>query len=183
MISIMQPLQSVQMPIIKYQEFLCSLLTTMPNQYLMLHIHCRINNLSIKRAKSYFFNVLHPFGTETYVFLLGNWKGIVMKPIYLLYWQQFGILRLFFKAKMIKSLTIKAKMRKMSYHAFRTLQWPPSSQKIFLECFLTVQLSTGLLKQRTTLSFVFVHVQIHPNHGGKNIISFLMMIMDARQLP
>ena len=31
MISIMQPLQSVQMPIIKYQEFLCSLLTTLPN--------------------------------------------------------------------------------------------------------------------------------------------------------
>ncbi len=28
------------------------------------------------------FNVLHPFGTETYVFLLGNWKSIVMKPIY-----------------------------------------------------------------------------------------------------
>ncbi len=31
MISIMQPLQSVQMPIIKYKEFLCSLLTALPN--------------------------------------------------------------------------------------------------------------------------------------------------------
>ncbi len=39
MISIMQPLQSVQMPIIKYQEFLCSLLTAMPNLNLMLHRH------------------------------------------------------------------------------------------------------------------------------------------------
>jgi hypothetical protein len=58
------------MPIIKYKEFLCSLLTTLPNQYLMMHRHCRINNLRIKRAKSYFFNVLHPFSTETYVFLL-----------------------------------------------------------------------------------------------------------------
>ncbi len=34
MISIMQPLQSVQMPIIKYKEFFCSLLITLPNQYL-----------------------------------------------------------------------------------------------------------------------------------------------------
>ncbi len=50
----------------------------------MLHRHCRINNLRIERAKSYFFNVLHPFGTETYVFLLSNWKNIEMKPINLL---------------------------------------------------------------------------------------------------
>ncbi len=78
MISTTQPLQSVQMPIIKYQEFLCSLLTTLPNQYLMLHRQFRINNLKIERAKSYFFNVLHPFGTETFVFLLGNWKNIAM---------------------------------------------------------------------------------------------------------
>jgi hypothetical protein len=81
MISITQPLQSVQMPIIKYHKFLCSLLTTLPYQYLMLHRHCRINNLRIERAKSYFFSVLHPFGTETHVFLLGNWKNIAMKPI------------------------------------------------------------------------------------------------------
>ena len=46
----------------------------------------------------------------------------------------------------------------------------PSSQKIFLECFLTVQLSTGRLKSRTSLNFVFVHVQIHLNHGGKKTI-------------
>ncbi len=44
------------------------------------------------------------------------------------------------------ALTMKAKMRKMSYHTFRTLQRPPSPQKIFLESFLTVQLSTGHLK-------------------------------------
>ncbi len=84
---------------------------------------------------------------ETYVFLLGDWKNIAMMPIYLLYWQQFDVLRLFFKAKMMKSLTMKAKMRKMSYHAVRTLQRPPSSQKIFLERFLPVQLSTGLLRE------------------------------------
>ncbi len=82
MISIMQPLRSVQMPIIKYKEFLCSLLTALPNQYLMLHRHWRINNLRIQRAKNYFYNVLHPFGTETYMFLLGNPKSIAMKPIY-----------------------------------------------------------------------------------------------------
>jgi hypothetical protein len=35
---------------------------------------------------------------------------------------------------MMKSLTLKVKMRKMTIHAFRTLQRPPSSQKIFLEC-------------------------------------------------
>ncbi len=38
-----------------------------------------------------------------------------------------NILRFFFKAKMMKSLTMKAKMRKMTIHAFRTLQRPPSS--------------------------------------------------------
>ena len=82
LISITQPLQSVQMPIIKYKEFLCSLLIALPNQYLMLHRHWRINNLRIQRAKNYFCNVLHPFGTETYVFLLDGSKNIGMKPIY-----------------------------------------------------------------------------------------------------
>jgi hypothetical protein len=84
MIVMMQLLQSVQMQIIKYQEFLCSLLTALPNLNLMLHRHWRIHNFRIHRAKNYFFNVLHPVGTGTYVFMLGNWKSIVMKPIYLL---------------------------------------------------------------------------------------------------
>jgi hypothetical protein len=75
MIFIMQPLQSVQMPIIKYQEFLCSLLTALPNQYLMLHRHWRINNLRIQKAKNYFWNVFNPFGTETNVFLLDDLKN------------------------------------------------------------------------------------------------------------
>jgi hypothetical protein len=145
MISIMQPLQSVRMPIIKYKEFLYSLLTALPNQYPMLHRHQRINNLRIQRAKNYFFNVLHMFGTESYVFLLGNQKSIAMKPIYLLK-QQFYILRLFFKAKMMKAQTMNPQMRKMSIHVFRTLQRPPSSQKISLKHFLSVQLSTGHLK-------------------------------------
>ncbi len=183
MIYIMQPLKSVQIPIIKYKEFLCSLLTALPNQYLMLHRHWRINNLRIQRAKNYFCNVLHPLGTETYVFLLGNWEGIAMKPIYLLYWQQFNILRLFFKAKMMKSLTMKAKMRKMTFHAFRTLQRPPASQKNFLERFLFVQLSTGRFKCAMILGFVFVHVQSIPVHGGITRTSLFIMIMDARQLP
>jgi hypothetical protein len=183
MISIMQPLQSVLIPIIKYKEFLCSLLTALPNQYLMLHRHWRINNLRIQRDKNYFCNVLHPFSTEIYAFLLGKWKSIAMKPIYLLYWQQFDILRLFFKAKMMKSLSMKAKMRKMTIHAFRTLQRPPLSQKIFLECFLTVQSSTGQLKCAMILGFVFVHVQSIPVHGGITRTSLFIMIMDARQLP
>jgi hypothetical protein len=84
MISIMQPLQSVQMPIIKDKEFLCSLLTALPNQYLMLHRHWRINNLRIQRENNYFCNVLHPFGTKTHVFFLDDLKNIAMKPIYLL---------------------------------------------------------------------------------------------------
>ncbi len=58
MISIMQPLQSVQMPIIKYKEFLCSLLTALPNQNLMLHRYLRINNLRIQRANKDLFNVV-----------------------------------------------------------------------------------------------------------------------------
>jgi hypothetical protein len=70
------------MPIIKYQEFLCSLLTALPNQYLMLHRYWRIINLRIQRANNYFCNVLHPFGTETHAFLLDDLKNIAMKPIY-----------------------------------------------------------------------------------------------------
>jgi hypothetical protein len=50
----------------------------------------------------------------------------------------------------------------------------------FLECFLTVQLSTGYLKCSTTLNFVFVHVQSIPVHGGKTIRSLFMVIMIAR---
>jgi hypothetical protein len=71
----------------------------------------------------------------------------------------------------------------MTIHAFRTLQRPPSSQKIFLERFLTVQLSTGCLKCAMILGFVFVHVQSIPVHGGMTRTSIFIMIMDARQLP
>ncbi len=124
MISIMQPLQSVQIPIIKYKEFLCSLLTALPNQYLTLHRHWRINNLRIQRAKNYFCHVLHPFGTVTYVFLLGKWRNIAIKPIYPLFRQQFDILRLFFNAKMMNPLTMNPQMRKMTIHDLRTLQRP-----------------------------------------------------------
>jgi hypothetical protein len=74
--------EALQMPIIKYKEFLCSLLTALPCQNLMLHRHWRINNLRIQIAKNYFFSVLHMFGTETFVFLLGNRKSIAMKPIH-----------------------------------------------------------------------------------------------------
>jgi hypothetical protein len=71
----------------------------------------------------------------------------------------------------------------MSIHAFKTLQKTPSSQKIFLERFLTVQLSTGRLKCAMVLGFVFVHVQSIPVHGGITRASLFIMIMDARQLP
>ena len=132
MISIMQPLQSVQIPIIKYKEFLCSLLTALPNQYLTLHRHWRINNLRIQRAKNYFCNVLHLFGTETYVFLLGNRKNIAIKPIYPLFWQQFDILRLLFKAKMIFPPTLNPQMRKMTIHALQNPTKTPIISKDFL---------------------------------------------------
>ncbi len=46
----------------------------------------------------------------------------------------------------------------------------PPIINVLQERFLSVQLSTGRLKCATTLNFVFVHVQFHPNHGGeKNI--------------
>ncbi len=109
------------------QRLFCSLLTALPNQYLMLHRHWRINNLRIQRANNNLFNVLHPFGTETYMFLLNNSKNIAMKPIYSLKRQQFNILRLFFRTKMIFPLTLNPQMRKMSIHAFRTLQRSPLS--------------------------------------------------------
>jgi hypothetical protein len=103
-----------------------------------------------------------------------------MKLIYPLIWQQFNILRLVFGTKMMKSLTINPQMRMMSYHAFRNLQRPPSSQTIFLERFLTVQLSTGLPKCAMILGYVFVHVQSIPVHGGKTIRSLFIMIINAR---
>jgi hypothetical protein len=176
----MQPLQSVQMPIIKIKHLLCSPLTTLPNHYLMLHRHWRIHMLKNQRANNHFLIVLHRFGTNLYVFLLGNWKTIARKLIYSLLWQLFNILRLFFKAKMMKSLTMNPQMRKMSIHAFRTPQRPPSSQKIFLERFVTVQLSTGHLKCAMILGYVFGHVQSIPVHRRKTIISLSIMIMNAR---
>ncbi len=125
MIIIMQHLQSVQMPIIKIKNLLCSPLIALPNQYLMLHRHWRINILRIKRANNHFLIVLHRFGTNIYVFMLGNWKSIAMKLIYLLLWQQFNILRKFM-IQMTFPLTLKAKMMNV-FSSFRTLQRPPSS--------------------------------------------------------
>ncbi len=180
MIAIMQPLQSVQMPIIKIKNLLCSPSTALSNHYLMLHRHWRIHILRNHRASNHFLIVLHRFGTHIYVFLLGNWKTIAMKLIYPLLWQQFNILRLFFRTKMMKSLTMNPQMMMMSIHTFRTLQRPPSSWTIFLECFLTVQLSTGHLKCAMILGYVFVHVQSIPVHGGKTIRSWFIMIMNAR---
>ncbi len=161
------------MPIIKIQELLCSPLTALPTHYLMLHRHWRINIVRNQRANNYFVIVLHRFGTETHVCMQGNWKSIVMKLIYPLLWQQFNILRLFliqiFRTNMMKFLTMNPQMMMMSIHAFRTLQRPPSYQKIFIECFLTVKSSTGRLKCAMILNFVFVHVQFIPNHGGKKL--------------
>jgi hypothetical protein len=137
----------------------------LPNQYLMLHRHLRINILRIKRANNHFLIVLHRFGTNISIFMLSNWKSIAMKLIYPLIWQQFNILRKFMIQKNFP-LTLKAKMEKVC-PSFRTLQRPPSSQKIVFERFLTVQSSTGHFKCATTLNFVFVHVQFIPDHGGK----------------
>jgi hypothetical protein len=111
-----------------------------------------------------FLIVLHRFGTNIYIFMLGNWKGIVMKLIILLLWQQFNILRKFMR-QMNFPLTLKAKMM-IAFPSIRTLQRPPSPRKFFLECFLTVQLSHGCLKCAMILGFVFVHVQSIPVHGG-----------------
>jgi hypothetical protein len=93
-----------------------------------------------------FVQCLTPIGTETYVFSKCKRRSIVIQPIIPLSLQQFDILRLLFKAKMMKALTMMLQMRMMNIHFFRTLQRPPSSQKNFLESFLSVQLSTGPLK-------------------------------------
>ncbi len=178
MIVIMQPLQSVQVPIIKIKHLLCSPLTALANHYLMLHRHWRIHMLRNRRANNHFLIVLHRFGTNIYVFLLGNWKTIAMKLIIPLLWQQFNILRLSFKTKTILPLILKAKMM-MSVCSFRTLQRPPSCEKNFSEHFLSFQLSTGCLKCVMILGYVFVHVQSIPVHGGITIISLFIMIMDA----
>ncbi len=89
----------------------------------------RIHMLRNQRANNHFLIALHRFGTNIYIFLKGNWNIAAIKLIYQLLWQQFNILRLSFKIKMIFLLTLKAKMM-MSICSFRTLQRPPSSQKI-----------------------------------------------------
>jgi hypothetical protein len=147
-----------------HQDKKFSPLTALPNHYLMLHRHWRIKILRNRRTNNHFLIVLHRFGTNIYFFMLGNWKSIVMKLIYLLLWQQFSILSLFM-IQMNFPLTLTKMM--IVFPSFRTLQRPPSSQKIFLERFLTVQLSTGRLKCATTLNFVFVHVQFIPDRGAK----------------
>ncbi len=102
------------MPIIKIQGLLCSPLTKLPTHLLMLHRHWRINIVRNQRANNYFVIVLHRFGTETYVFMKGDWKSIAIKLIYLLLWQRSNIWRLFlikiFRTKMIFPLTLMAKM-------------------------------------------------------------------------
>ena len=56
-----------------------------------------------------------------------HWKGIVMKLINLLLWQQFNILRKFMR-QINFPLTLKAKMM-IAFPSIRTLQRSPSSQK------------------------------------------------------
>ncbi len=123
-------------PSSRYKSFFVHHWPVLPTHNLMLHRHWRINIVRNQRANNYFVIILHRFGTETYIFMQGDWKSIVMKLIYLLSWQQFNILRLFlvqiFRTKMMKSLTMNPQMMMMSIHAFRTLQRPPSSWKIFL---------------------------------------------------
>ncbi len=159
------------------KHLLCSPLNALPNPYLMLHRHWRIHILRNQRANNHFLFVLHRFGTNIYVSMLGNWKGIVMKLIIPLLWQQFYILRKFMR-QMNFNLTLKAKMM-IAFPSIRTLQRPPSSQNKFLERFLTVQLSTGHLKCAMILGFVFIHVQSIPVRGGITITSLFIMIMDA----
>jgi hypothetical protein len=62
--------------------------------------------------------------------------------------------------------TLKVKMI-IVFPSFRTLQRPPSSQKIFLERFLSVQLSTGRCKCATTLSFVLSMFKSFQTMEGK----------------
>jgi hypothetical protein len=154
MMVFMQPLQLAQMPIIKIKHLLCSPLTALPNlYYLMLHRHWRIHILRNQRASNHFLIVLHRFGTNIYIFMLGNWKAIVMKLIIPLLWQQFSILRKFMR-QMNFPLTLKVKMM-IAFPSTRTLQRPPSSRKNFSEHFLTVHLSTGRLKCAIILGLFF----------------------------
>ncbi len=122
MIVFMQPVQSAQMPIIKIKHLLCSPLTVLPNHYLMLHRHWSIHILRNQRANNHFWNVLFRFGTNIYLFMLGNWKGIVMKLIIPRLWQQFNILRKFMR-QMNFPLTSRAKMM-IAFPSIRTLQRP-----------------------------------------------------------
>ncbi len=80
------------------------------------------------------------------------------------------------------SLTMKAKMRKMSYHAFRTLQRPPSSQKIFWSTSSLSNYPLGISnEEQPNLRFCPCSNSSQP--WREKMTSFLMMIMDARQLP
>ncbi len=67
MINLMQPMQSIQMPIINIQKPLCSKLTALPNHYLMLHRHWRINIVWSQRANNNILTVIHRH-RETHLF-------------------------------------------------------------------------------------------------------------------
>ncbi len=113
------------------KHLLCSPLTAFPNHYLMLHRHWRIHILRNQRANNHFLIVLHRFGTNMYVFMLGDWKGIVMKLIIPLLWQQFNILRKNMR-RMNFPLTLKAKMM-TAFLSIRSLQRPPSRRPRWLD--------------------------------------------------
>jgi hypothetical protein len=182
MISIMQPLQSVQMPIIKYKEFLCSLLTALPNQYLMLHRHWRINNLRIERAKNYFFNVLHTFSTETYVFLLGNQKSINKAHLSAV------MAAILYSENLLQSQDEESPDYEPSDEedVYSHLQNPtktPIISKDFLKVLPLCPIIHWASQMKNNPKLCFCPCSNSSQPWRKKIISILMIIMDARQLP
>ncbi len=154
------------MPIIKINIIICSPLTALPNHYLMLHT---LEDQHFEEADSQ-----QPFLDC----LTWHWNKHV--PLHARQLEEYSneahLSAVISPIQYSESLLQKQDDDVTDYDPsddddeYSRLQNPtkaPIISKVFLEHFLTVQSSTGHLKCTMILNFVFVHVQIHPNHGGK----------------
>ncbi len=159
------------------KNLLCYTLTALPSNYLMLHRHWRINILRNQRANNHFLIVLHRFGTNIYVFVLGNWKSIAMKLIHPLLWWRFNIQRKFM-IQMNFPLSLKAKMI-IVFPSFRTIQDPHHLKRFFRvvpHC-LVIHWASQMCNNP---KLCFWPCSIHSSPWREKMRFLFMMIMNAK---
>jgi hypothetical protein len=148
----------------------------------MLHRQWRIKYLRIQRNKNYFCNVLHPFDTETYVVLLGNWKNSNEAHLSTV------------KAAIQYSVTVLQSQDDFSpdfepsdeEDVYSCLQNPtktPVISKDFRRVLPLCPIIHWVSQMCNNPKLCFCPCSISSQQCREKMISLLMMIMDARQLP